>query len=154
MILRQLKDVSEILRSVVHVHKVSMGFRGSHAQIQGEDFRLFETLVFLCFWVWIYIRYVLITIFFPSALILRPEFLFFYFRYTPVGRSFFTASEGCSNPLGGGREVWFGFHQSVRPSLWKMMLNIDGRFCTNSFFLLSSLAVERPKSNSLCWISF
>lgn len=49
------------------------------------------------------------------------------FRYTPVGRSFFTASEGCSNPLGGGREVWFGFHQSVRPSLWKMMLNIDGK---------------------------
>lgn len=48
-------------------------------------------------------------------------------RYTPVGRSFFTASEGCSNPLGGGREVWFGFHQSVRPSLWKMMLNIDGK---------------------------
>uniref|UniRef100_A0A8C2Q0X5 Protein argonaute-1 n=1 Tax=Cyprinus carpio TaxID=7962 RepID=A0A8C2Q0X5_CYPCA len=46
-------------------------------------------------------------------------------RYTPVGRSFFTPSEGCSNPLGGGREVWFGFHQSVRPSLWKMMLNID-----------------------------
>ncbi|XP_069477786.1 protein argonaute-2 isoform X3 [Ambystoma mexicanum] len=46
-------------------------------------------------------------------------------RYTPVGRSFFTASEGCANPLGGGREVWFGFHQSVRPSLWKMMLNID-----------------------------
>ena len=48
-------------------------------------------------------------------------------RYTPVGRSFFTASEGCSNALGGGREVWFGFHQSVRPSLWKMMLNIDGK---------------------------
>jgi len=45
---------------------------------------------------------------------------FLYCRYTPVGRSFFTASEGCSNPLGGGREVWFGFHQSVRPSLWKM----------------------------------
>lgn len=44
-----------------------------------------------------------------------------------MGRSFFTASEGCSNPLGGGREVWFGFHQSVRPSLWKMMLNIDGK---------------------------
>lgn len=43
-----------------------------------------------------------------------------------MGRSFFTPSEGCSNPLGGGREVWFGFHQSVRPSLWKMMLNIDG----------------------------
>lgn len=54
------------------------------------------------------------------------------YRYTPVGRSFFTPSEGCSNPLGGGREVWFGFHQSVRPSLWKMMLNIDGIFHVNS----------------------
>lgn len=53
------------------------------------------------------------------------------YRYTPVGRSFFTPSEGCSNPLGGGREVWFGFHQSVRPSLWKMMLNIDGTFYTS-----------------------
>lgn len=30
--------------------------------------------------------------------------------------------------IGGGREVWFGFHQSVRPSQWKMMLNIDGKF--------------------------
>lgn len=55
-----------------------------------------------------------------------------------MGRSFFTASEGCSNPLGGGREVWFGFHQSVRPSLWKMMLNIDGRYqeVFYCFFLL------------------
>lgn len=28
--------------------------------------------------------------------------------------------------------MWFGFHQSVRPSQWKMMLNIDGKerlFC-------------------------
>lgn len=46
-------------------------------------------------------------------------------RYTPVGRSFFSAPEGYYHPLGGGREVWFGFHQSVRPSQWKMMLNID-----------------------------
>ncbi|VDK38029.1 unnamed protein product [Taenia asiatica] len=46
--------------------------------------------------------------------------------YTPVGRSFFqTPERGYDNPLGGGREVWFGFHQSVRPSQWKMMLNID-----------------------------
>ncbi|XP_052762994.1 protein argonaute-2-like isoform X3 [Mya arenaria] len=45
--------------------------------------------------------------------------------YTPVGRSFFSPPEGYDHPLGGGREVWFGFHQSVRPSLWKMMLNID-----------------------------
>ena len=46
--------------------------------------------------------------------------------YTPVGRSFFSPPEGYEHPLGGGREVWFGFHQSVRPSHWKMMLNIDG----------------------------
>ncbi|TSK20166.1 Protein argonaute-3 [Bagarius yarrelli] len=45
--------------------------------------------------------------------------------YTPVGRSFFSAPEGYDHPLGGGREVWFGFHQSVRPAMWKMMLNID-----------------------------
>ena len=49
--------------------------------------------------------------------------------YTPVGRSFFSAPDGYYHPLGGGREVWFGFHQSVRPSQWKMMLNIDGMFC-------------------------
>uniref|UniRef100_UPI00358EBEC2 protein argonaute-1-like isoform X1 n=1 Tax=Myxine glutinosa TaxID=7769 RepID=UPI00358EBEC2 len=46
-------------------------------------------------------------------------------RYTPVGRSFFSSPEGYSHPLGGGREVWFGFHQSVRPCMWKMMLNVD-----------------------------
>lgn len=46
-------------------------------------------------------------------------------NYTPVGRSFFSSPEGYYHPLGGGREVWFGFHQSVRPSQWKMMLNID-----------------------------
>ncbi|GFQ68100.1 protein argonaute-2 [Trichonephila clavata] len=46
--------------------------------------------------------------------------------FTPVGRSFFSSPDGGYNhPLGGGREVWFGFHQSVRPSQWKMMLNID-----------------------------
>jgi len=45
--------------------------------------------------------------------------------YTPVGRSFFSSPEGYYHPLGGGREVWFGFHQSVRPSQWKMMLNVD-----------------------------
>ena len=47
--------------------------------------------------------------------------------YTPVGRSFYSSPDGYYHPLGGGREVWFGFHQSVRPSQWKMMLNIDGR---------------------------
>lgn len=48
--------------------------------------------------------------------------------YTPVGRSFFSSPDGYYHPLGGGREVWFGFHQSVRPSQWKMMLNIDGEW--------------------------
>lgn len=64
--------------------------------------------------------------------------------YTPVGRSFFSSPEGYYHPLGGGREVWFGFHQSVRPSQWKMMLNIDGiiinllsnRFCCTVLFNL------------------
>uniref|UniRef100_A0AC35TKG3 Protein argonaute-2 n=1 Tax=Rhabditophanes sp. KR3021 TaxID=114890 RepID=A0AC35TKG3_9BILA len=56
-------------------------------------------------------------------------------QYTPVGRSFFSSPVSTSRSnyhhnnehgkLGGGREVWFGFHQSVRPSQWKMMLNID-----------------------------
>lgn len=54
-------------------------------------------------------------------------FLSLYLRYTPVGRSFFSPPEGYYHPLGGGREVWFGFHQSVRPAMWNMMLNIDGR---------------------------
>ena len=51
--------------------------------------------------------------------------LYYICRYTPVGRSFFQPPDGYEHPLGGGREVWFGFHQSVRPSHWKMMLNID-----------------------------
>ncbi|CAD5227824.1 unnamed protein product [Bursaphelenchus okinawaensis] len=61
-------------------------------------------------------------------------------KYTPVGRSFFSPPAGQlvhhggpggpsyhsgDSKLGGGREVWFGFHQSVRPSQSKMMLNID-----------------------------
>jgi eukaryotic translation initiation factor 2C len=47
-------------------------------------------------------------------------------NYTPVGRSFFTPPKNnIDNGLGGGREVWFGYHQSVRVSRWKMTLNID-----------------------------
>ena len=37
----------------------------------------------------------------------------------------YTLSEKSNQALGWGREVWFGFHQSVRPSHWKMTLNID-----------------------------
>lgn len=56
--------------------------------------------------------------------------------YTPVGRSFFSSPEGYYHPLGGGREVWFGFHQSVRPSQWKMMLNIDGNLFKNIYLFI------------------
>ncbi|CAH1733328.1 unnamed protein product [Aphis gossypii] len=45
--------------------------------------------------------------------------------YTPVGRSFFFPPEGNYHSLSGGREIWHGFHQSVKPSKWKLMLNID-----------------------------
>ncbi|TKR83033.1 hypothetical protein L596_016687 [Steinernema carpocapsae] len=66
-------------------------------------------------------------------------------KYTPVGRSFFSSpTAGGAAPaqghfqqeskLGGGREVWFGFHQSVRPSQWKMMLNIDAPAPNLHFF--------------------
>lgn len=83
-------------------------------------------------------------------------------RYTPVGRSFFSAPEGYDHPLGGGREVWFGFHQSVRPAMWKMMLNIDGEmqlllllffFCLRFSFLMSKelphAHTEWPKNKAV-----
>ncbi|KAG4079208.1 hypothetical protein HA402_004583 [Bradysia odoriphaga] len=44
--------------------------------------------------------------------------------HIPFGRSFF-GSNGHGQPLSGGREIWFGYHQSVRPSQGKMMVNID-----------------------------
>lgn len=55
-----------------------------------------------------------------------------FLRLQPVGRTFFSPPEGTEHPLGGGREVWFGFHQSVQPSHWKMMLNIDGNHSCNA----------------------
>lgn len=46
--------------------------------------------------------------------------------HTPVGRSFFRQTKGMvSTYLGGGREVWFGFHQSIRPTFGHISLNID-----------------------------
>lgn len=74
--------------------------------------------------------------------------------YTPVGRSFFSTPEGYYHPLGGGREVWFGFHQSVRPSQWKMMLNIDGKRKKNyrfvPRFIMTSLLIYLRLYSSLC----
>ncbi|CAB4012828.1 argonaute-2-like isoform X1 [Paramuricea clavata] len=48
-------------------------------------------------------------------------------QYISIGRSFFSPPVRNVNSanLECGREVWFGFHQSVRPSQWKMLVNID-----------------------------
>ena len=55
-------------------------------------------------------------------------------KYTPVGRSFFSPPiDNIENGLGGGREVWFGYHQSIKPSKWKMSLNIDGTCHLSSY---------------------
>lgn len=70
-------------------------------------------------------------------------------NYTPVGRSFFSSPDGYYHPLGGGREVWFGFHQSVRPSQWKMMLNIDGK--SNCWNVLQTDPGPRVTQKLLCF---
>lgn len=45
-------------------------------------------------------------------------------RYETVGRSFF--SDRFSKDLGGGREVWFGYFQTLRPTMrWPLALNVD-----------------------------
>ena len=53
----------------------------------------------------------------------------FFFSFVSVGRSFFTPPVGGSgHPLGGGREAWTGYYQSVRPSMgWTITLNMDGK---------------------------
>ncbi|GJJ79067.1 eukaryotic translation initiation factor 2C [Entomortierella parvispora] len=43
--------------------------------------------------------------------------------YQTIGRSFFTPHG--SRPLSGGLDVWRGFHQSIRPAVGKMMVNLD-----------------------------
>lgn len=49
------------------------------------------------------------------------------FRYVPVGRSFFypPMSPEDMHPLSGGREIWYGYHQSLRLAQWKPMVNIN-----------------------------
>ncbi|GIY90905.1 protein argonaute-3 [Caerostris darwini] len=47
-------------------------------------------------------------------------------RFTPVGRSFFFPPHPQDiHPLGGGLEIWFGYHQSLRLGQWKPLVNID-----------------------------
>ncbi|KAG0371264.1 eukaryotic translation initiation factor 2C, 2 [Mortierella sp. AD032] len=43
--------------------------------------------------------------------------------YSSVGRSFFTPDG--SQPLYGGVEVWNGFYQSARPTIGRMLINLD-----------------------------
>ncbi|OAQ24024.1 Piwi-domain-containing protein [Linnemannia elongata AG-77] len=43
--------------------------------------------------------------------------------YSSVGRSFF--SPNGARPLSGGVEVWNGFYQSARPTLGRMLINLD-----------------------------
>lgn len=51
-------------------------------------------------------------------------------RFTPVGKSLFYKPDPDNlHPLGGGKEVWFGYYQSVRPTQWKLMVNIDKANC-------------------------
>ncbi|RHY09601.1 hypothetical protein DYB25_010480, partial [Aphanomyces astaci] len=44
-------------------------------------------------------------------------------RFTTVGRNFFTNSGAVT--LGEGAELWFGYHQSLRPTQTQLTLNID-----------------------------
>uniref|UniRef100_A0A915A2U7 PAZ domain-containing protein n=1 Tax=Parascaris univalens TaxID=6257 RepID=A0A915A2U7_PARUN len=46
--------------------------------------------------------------------------------FVQVGSSFFEKSKRLSPALGSGREIWFGFHQSIRSTQLGTMLNIDG----------------------------
>ena len=46
-----------------------------------------------------------------------------------VGQAFFTPTRSTTASLGDGREVWFGYRQTARPSMWKtVLLNIDSKF--------------------------
>ncbi|KAL1810666.1 hypothetical protein ACET3Z_020731 [Daucus carota] len=46
-------------------------------------------------------------------------------RFSPVGRSFYSADLGRRQPLGEGLESWRGFYQSIRPTQMGLSLNID-----------------------------
>ena len=63
-----------------------------------------------------------------------------------VGQSFFTPSRSTTATLGDGREVWFGYRQTARPSMWKtVLLNVDSKLilCT---YVLSCLSKRNGES--------
>lgn len=45
--------------------------------------------------------------------------------YTSIGRNFFLKQQQKARDLGNGKEIWFGFHQSLRECESSMMLNVD-----------------------------
>lgn len=47
-----------------------------------------------------------------------------YYRYCPVGRSFYSPNLGRRQQLGEGLESWRGFYQSIRPTQMGLSLNI------------------------------
>lgn len=49
---------------------------------------------------------------------------FVLYRYSPVGRSFYSPNLGTRQPLGDGLESWRGFYQSIRPTQMGLSLNI------------------------------
>jgi eukaryotic translation initiation factor 2C len=48
----------------------------------------------------------------------RPSLL-----YTTVGRCFYTPDSAA--PIANGAQLWQGFHQSIRPTLGHMLINLD-----------------------------
>ena len=63
---------------------------------------------------------------YPAYMYIYDVYIHVCHRVEAVGQSFFTPNYDRTTTLGDGREVWFGYHQSLRPSMWKtLLLNID-----------------------------
>jgi hypothetical protein len=56
--------------------------------------------------------------------VLIESLTFFFGRYVPVGRSFYSPNLGMRKSLGDGLESWRGFYQSIRPTQMGLSLNI------------------------------
>ena len=46
-------------------------------------------------------------------------------RFASVGRSYFSTDARSGFPLGEGKELRFGYYQSIRPTMWSMVINVD-----------------------------
>ncbi|XP_042908422.1 protein argonaute-4 [Parasteatoda tepidariorum] len=65
-------------------------------------------------------------------------------KYTPIGRNFFHPHINGVEPLNGGTEIWFGYHQSARLGQWNLMINLNTSATT--FFQKQSLMDYVAKS--------